>query len=422
MSDPTKLFRKVSLERLSSPEQLDLVMEVTPPRAWIALSAVGVLLVTVTLWGIFGSIPEKVAAQGILLRRGGINDVPAPAAGQVAEIAVTEGEEVKAGDVLVRIAQPDLLIQLRNARAQLADYRRQSEEVSRATEKDFRLKMDALALQRAKLEDTVRFLEERSKSLEEQLTSAQELQERGLVTRSSVLQARQAYFGAQDQLRAARAELQQLDIRNLALINEKTDTLEQSRMRLEETQRSVDRLEDQVKLATAVLAPSDGRVLELKANPGTIVRPGMPLVSLQQLEESSNELLEALIYVPASSGKNVRVGMEAQISPTTAKREEFGFLIGTVSHVSEFPATQEGMLRVIPNVGLVSSMAQEGPPFAVHADLEPDPDSVSGFRWSSAKGNAIRLGSGTMLTATIVVRERRPIGMVIPLLREYTGI
>ncbi|MEY4095680.1 MAG: hypothetical protein RLZZ53_2879, partial [Acidobacteriota bacterium] len=35
-----KIFRKVALDRLASPEQLDLLMEVTSPRSWIALVAV----------------------------------------------------------------------------------------------------------------------------------------------------------------------------------------------------------------------------------------------------------------------------------------------------------------------------------------------------------------------------------------------
>ena len=59
-----QIFRKVALERLSSPEQLDLVMQVTSPRSWIALSAVGLLLVTLVIWGILGSIPEKTQATG----------------------------------------------------------------------------------------------------------------------------------------------------------------------------------------------------------------------------------------------------------------------------------------------------------------------------------------------------------------------
>ena len=38
------IFRKVALERLSSPEQLDQLMQVTSPKGWLALAGLGALL------------------------------------------------------------------------------------------------------------------------------------------------------------------------------------------------------------------------------------------------------------------------------------------------------------------------------------------------------------------------------------------
>ena len=422
MADASRLFRKASLDRLASPEQLDLVMEVTPPRAWLALGAVGVLLLAVTVWGVFGSIPEKVTAQGILLRRGGVADVSAPAAGRVAEILVAEGQAVSTGDLLVRLEQPEMANRKKDAEAVFAESVRQYRQDLATWEQDFRLKAEALRLQRRKLQDAAPFQKERVASLAEQLKIAEDFQAMGLVARSAVISARDAYFGAQDNLRATLAELQQHEVRELALENERSDALAKSRLRMEEAQRALENARAQLDLSTVVRAPHAARVLELKVNPGSMVAPGAPLVSLQQVARGGGEALEALIYVPPGSGKNVRVGMEAQISPTTAKREEFGFLVGRVRHVSELPATREGMLRVLPNEGLVASLSNAGPPFAVHADLTPDPAAASGYRWSSRKGEPLRIGSGTMVTATVVVRERRPIGMVIPLLRELTGI
>jgi hypothetical protein len=75
------VFRKVSLDRLASPEQLDQVMQVTDPKGWIALLALGGVLVTAIVWGILGSIPEKVAGLGILVKSGGVLDVIAAAGG-----------------------------------------------------------------------------------------------------------------------------------------------------------------------------------------------------------------------------------------------------------------------------------------------------------------------------------------------------
>jgi HlyD family secretion protein len=80
------------------------------------------------------------------------------------------------------------------------------------------------------------------------------------------------------------------------------------------------------------------------------------------------------------------------------------------------------MMRVLSNQALVQTLSAQGPPYAVYADLIPDSAAASGFRWSSAKGNTLKVGSGTLCQVNLTVRERRPIEMVIPIIREYTGL
>ena len=58
------IFRKVALERLSSPEQLDQLMQVTSPRGWLALGAFGALLLTALGWSVLGSIPTDATGEG----------------------------------------------------------------------------------------------------------------------------------------------------------------------------------------------------------------------------------------------------------------------------------------------------------------------------------------------------------------------
>ena len=43
--------------------------------------------------------------------------------------------------------------------------------------------------------------------------------------------------------------------------------------------------------------------------------------------------LEAIVYIPSVHGKKIRPGMEVQIAPSTVKKEEFGYLLGTVTYV-----------------------------------------------------------------------------------------
>ncbi len=53
------LFRKKSLERVTSPEKLNDYIRVTTPPVWLVLSAVTVLLLGIIAWSIFGSVEKK---------------------------------------------------------------------------------------------------------------------------------------------------------------------------------------------------------------------------------------------------------------------------------------------------------------------------------------------------------------------------
>ena len=50
------IFRKKSIERISSPEQLGDYIRVSNPSVWIILGAIIVLLIGSCVWGIFGTI------------------------------------------------------------------------------------------------------------------------------------------------------------------------------------------------------------------------------------------------------------------------------------------------------------------------------------------------------------------------------
>ncbi len=61
-----QIFRKKSLEKVSSPEQLNDYIRVSNPGVWIALTAVIVLLVGVCVWGIFGRLETSVGSAAVV--------------------------------------------------------------------------------------------------------------------------------------------------------------------------------------------------------------------------------------------------------------------------------------------------------------------------------------------------------------------
>ena len=52
----SELFRKKSIERVSTPEQLNDYIRVTTPSVWAVLAAMTVLLIGMLVWGVFGSV------------------------------------------------------------------------------------------------------------------------------------------------------------------------------------------------------------------------------------------------------------------------------------------------------------------------------------------------------------------------------
>jgi HlyD family secretion protein len=138
--------------------------------------------------------------------------------------------------------------------------------------------------------------------------------------------------------------------------------------------------------------------------------------------ESEGSKLDALVYIPAESGKNIKPGMEVRVEPSTVKREEYGTMIGTVVTVSEFPITPQGMAAVLHNDNLVTRFTHDGPCYAATIRLEQDPGNVSGYRWAVGQGPAIRLSSGTLIRAEITTRKQRPIDLVVPIMKRLSRI
>lgn len=66
MEEKNSVFRKKSLDRLSSPEQLDDYIRVISPKVWLFTSAVIIFLVGIMCFGIFGKIERTVPGVAVV--------------------------------------------------------------------------------------------------------------------------------------------------------------------------------------------------------------------------------------------------------------------------------------------------------------------------------------------------------------------
>lgn len=59
------LFRKKSMEKISSPEQLDDYIRVSNPGVWMILFGVIILLIGMCVWGVFGRLNTTISSLAI---------------------------------------------------------------------------------------------------------------------------------------------------------------------------------------------------------------------------------------------------------------------------------------------------------------------------------------------------------------------
>lgn len=59
------LFRKKSMEKIVSPEQLNDYITVSTPAVWLVLSCIVLLLTGMCVWGVFGSLETVIEAAAV---------------------------------------------------------------------------------------------------------------------------------------------------------------------------------------------------------------------------------------------------------------------------------------------------------------------------------------------------------------------
>ena len=413
-----QLFRKVALERLSSPEQLDQLMQVTTPRGWVSLLAIGALLVCAIVWGFVGYIPTKVSGQGMLMRTGGVFEVVATSAGEVRDVYFEPGDVVQKGRIVERVAQPQILHQIRESSALLEELRAGRDQVFRLGSEEEQLERKAMVQERAVLGTAVSDARERLTWLEEKRQNEEQLLDEGLITRQQLLATRQELSATRQLMQRSHNQLQEIDIRELQLRGGRERELRSLDDNIRQTERLLEAHTDDLDESSKIVSLYTGRVIETAVDVGDIVQSGTPLIRIELMGRDI-KTMEAVMYFPAAEGKRVQQGMTAQVAPVIVEQSEFGYLLGLVTYVADYPSTREGMMRTLQNETLVRELSQGGAPIEVRADLIPDPRTPSGYKWSSSRGPDVRLQTGTACFSMVTVARQKPIGLVIPLLRKH---
>lgn len=410
-------LRKSSLTKLSSPEELDKLIQITTPKGWMWMAGLGLAVLGALVWAFTGSLSDKVTGQGIIIRSGGVYDVIAGSSGRVKDIYFGPGDEVQRGQTIARIEQVELANRLRLAKERLNEEISNRQRVAETADLQIKMEEESFKQQEEINLTTIRDMMEKTAWLKKRLQGEKKLLKDGLVTSMEVEQTRQLIAETERGISMVSNRISQAGIdlskaREAGLLNIKNadDAVVRAEQDVETIQRNLDD-------ASRVISRYSGTIVSVDIDEGMMVSPSTPVAKIE-LSGRDISTMEVAMFIPARDGKKVGLGMMAEVSPSTVKKEEFGYMPAIVTYVSSFPATEEDMFTLLHNESLVRSLSSQGVPIQINATLIPDARQRSGFKWSSPKGPDTKILTGTICDCSVSVAEHRPIDLVIPMFKK----
>lgn len=385
------LFRKAALDKLASPERLDVLMQVTSPKGWIALWTIAALLVAVVAWSVFGSLPERIDGQGILTGEGGLRQIRASGEGRLSRLNLAVNQTVAPDQVVGELSAVNLDESMRLAQVDYESQLRAHEAASAADQAN----IGNLQIQRSRTQGSL------SKA------------EANLEQRRANLAAG---IGTTNQVRGAEAEVDALN-RELGSYDQQIRNIrDQGRQReigLQRIREQVTSTERRVTEGAEIRSTVAGKVVSVAKQQGDLVRNGDVIAEVESASGTST--LEIVAFVSSRVGQRIKPGHPAQVTVAGVPREEFGFLRGKVRTVSQYAETPQSIATVLRD----STISEAS--FRVVIDPEPNAQTPTGYAWSTGTGPRTPISGGTPITVAVEVDQRAPISLVLPVLGSTGG-
>lgn len=159
----------------------------------------------------------------------------------------------------------------------------------------------------------------------------------------------------------------------------------------------------------------DGKVYDIAISEGQAISEGGRVASLLSGDLSNDQ---AICYVKLADAFKLQPGMKAYVYPSTVDKQEYGHIEGVVDTISSHVASEEDLKMQIASDEVIRDIEKEGSVVEVRCRLERDPMTASGYTWSTKKGKDIKLSTGTLVSATIITENKKPIELLIPYLKN----
>lgn len=406
MSEKNPLFRKAALDKLSSPERLDVLMQVTSPKGWLALATVGAILAAIIVWSVVGTIQERLDGQGMIIS--GLREIKATGAGVIDEFTLTQGGLVKVGDRIATLKREDVEANVSasdtNA-AQIAQAANVTVATNNATIEGYRNQI------RTTQDEITRTRAQLAKA-EEEVALRTASFKAGLSTRIQVTQTEQQAESIRAKIPSLEGQIQGLSAQ-IAALQQQSNAARNQAAAAGVTRKTTQRVaQSQLQLTAEV----SGKIIELRVTKGEAVQVGQTIAVI----EPSDSRIQTVVYFDSRTARQIRPGMEAQISPTEIKREEFGYIKGKVIEVGAAPVTVQKMQADLANGSLAQELYGKVAPIEIRAELLTK-KTPSGFEWSTSEGPPFAIAANSRINVAVVVDRKKPYTLVLPMIKSAIG-
>jgi len=386
-------------------------MVVVSKRSWIAVGMLLFLAAAILIWAFFGSISVYVLGRGISLSSGGIYNVTTNVDGQVEELRARSGDSVNTGDILAVVKDMELEVKIENAEERVESLKMDLENARELAEKEEKQTDEALDEAVKALSFALERRQNQIPFLHKDLESKRRLYQEGLISAALLEQAERA-------LMEERIKIEDLKVEMEKTIAErdrgyKTDQLITYERLYRDAVSELEQLRARDQFLE-IKSPVSGFVIEVQTNTNHLIKKGSTVALVEKKGEGSNNLL-FFCYVLPEEGQKVKKGMNVKLELNQIDPQKFGAILGRVERVSRYPVSFLSIFNIIPNEE-VARYLTDNRPAVIEVVVKPlkDPDTPSGFAWTSEEGPDLQLHSGYLCEMKAIVETRRPISYLFP--------
>ena len=393
-------------------------ISITPPIYSYVLIGILATCLIALIWGIFGSIPQRVKGVGMINTVEGLEKINAPSPGLISEIRVKLNDSVKVGDIIAIVDQPEMRSSMDQMRFQIEKLKQSNSIISSGNIENTYLKTKSNNLAIERLKANIEELDRSIEFYEKRLAQEKIIYEKGLITYSQ-------YFSTQQKLESDRIskfslkeqlDLITLDKKSQEFNNNLDDFSNKKELSLLEL-----KLEDMMKdykLKTEIVAKSEGYISQLNIKIGAAVSTDYTVGLITAHNEGKNNYILNL-YVPFNSNAVISEGMDVDIQIFSVDPYLHGYLNGKVKYISDYMADNEGLLNTLGNKNLIQYLDSKGGVYSVVVELEKDPNTFNGYSWSNNEGPQIKVHPGQLSLAYVNVKVKAPIDFILPIFKAY---